>query len=141
VRPGIGAISLSPDGERMPDVLKRNGLLISGTLLADTNMIDIDRLTDNPQVMVHYVAPGSEAAAAGLYPYDHILTANGKTVNGITDLRQIIDRTNGSALRLEIVRFGGTHNRFTEHVLAELPVYSRETIGFNMQPVERVAGR
>jgi serine protease Do len=131
-RPGVGEVDLPLASVRMQGISGRRGTYVGGALFAVSNQLDIDYLKGTPKVMVHYVAVGSLAESAGLARYDHIISANGIKITELNDLDQLIGSGQGTILELEVLRFVGEMNRFTQHVLVELPVEGRQEIALDL---------
>ena len=82
--------------------------------------------------MVHYVAPGSAAQAAGVANFDHLLAINGQAVDSLEALLQIIHaHPPGQLASMELVRFVSAGNRFLVDLLAEVPLGPPTLIQFN----------
>ena len=93
---------------------------------------DIEGLVTNPSVMVHYVAPGSAAQAAGVAKFDHLLAINGQPVDSLDGLLNIIHANPPNELAsLELVRFVSGGNRFLADLLAEISLSPPTLIQFH----------
>jgi S1-C subfamily serine protease len=121
-RPGVGELNVPAGSNRMVNLTERQGIYAGGALFANTALIDVSYLGDGPGVMVHTVASGSLAEAAGLMPYDHIIIADHTTISDIEDLRPVMDAVQGFQVKLELLRIVGENNRIIRHVLTDLPV-------------------
>lgn len=63
-------------------------------------------LPDDRGMIVQMVIPGSPAEDAGLKQYDVVTEAGGKLIAKLTDLKSVVDKSQGEELELAIVRSG-----------------------------------
>ena len=68
-------------------VIERQGLWISGALIAESEPMIRGQVQGSPSLMIHYVQDGSAAQAQDLQEYDLVLTANGHPVDSLATLR------------------------------------------------------
>jgi S1-C subfamily serine protease len=127
-RPGVGEVAVPLPAAKMPGVMTRGGFYIDGALFAVSDLLDIGYLKGRLNVMVHSVASGSSAESARLDVYDHVISANGITITELNDLYEVVDAMQGETLELELLRFVGGEQRFTQHILVELPVENRQEV-------------
>jgi serine protease Do len=138
-RPTVGEIKVSAGAVRMENVSERQGIYAEGALFANTALRDVSYLGDGPAVMVHTVATGSRADAAGLMPYDHVISADSALITKIEDLRAILDADRGFEVRLELLRFIDNSDQIVQHVQTVLPVDSVAYIGGDKNKDQAVA--
>ena len=125
-------VSLYPSFEPLLSLTERWGVYVGGALFSLTNQADIEGLVTNPSVMVHYVAPGSAAQAAGVAKFDHLLAINGQPVDSLDGLLNIIHANPPNELAsLELVRFVSGGNRFLADLLAEISLSPPTLIQFH----------
>jgi S1-C subfamily serine protease len=125
-------VSLYPTFEPQLSLTERWGVYVGGALFSRTNKADIEGLVTNPTVMVHYVAPGSAAQAAGVAKFDHLLAIDGQPVDSLDTLLNIIHAHPPDALAsVELVRFITASNRFLADLLADIPLGSPTLIQFH----------
>lgn len=104
-----------------PNVTDRTGIYVAGALFSITNHPDMASLNLNPVVMVHSVESGSAAEAAGISPYDHLLSINGQRIASLNELRELIEVHEPNTIaRLGLLRFVNEENRFLQDVMAEI---------------------
>ena len=125
-------VSLYPSFEPLLSLTERWGVYVGGALFSLTNQGDIEGLVTNPSVMVHYVAPGSAAQAAGVAKFDHLLAINGQPVDSLDALLNIIHAHPSSELAsAELVRGVSDGDRFFADLLAEIPLSHPTLIQFH----------
>ena len=125
-------VSLYPSFEPLLSLTERWGVYVGGALFSLTNQADIEGLVTNPAVMIHYVAPGSAAQAAGVAKFDHLLAINGQPVDSLDGLLNIIHANPPNELAsLELVRFVSGGNRFLADLLAEISLSPPTLIQFH----------
>jgi serine protease Do len=114
-------------------VLDRRGYSIGGALFARTYFEDLGLLSDDPRLMVHYVAPGSPAESAGLEVYDHVISVNARRAADVERFAELaLDGEPDSAV-LELMRLVPKGTRFTRHLLAVLPLEDRTWVAVRTQ--------
>lgn len=125
-------VSLYPSFEPLLSLTERWGVYVGGALFSLTNQAGIEGLVTNPAVMVHYVAPGSAAQAAGVARFDHLLAINGQPVDSLDGLLNIIHAHPPNELAsMELVRFVSAGSRFLADLLAEISLSPPTLIQFH----------
>ncbi len=148
LRGELGSVSLQVrrDGRTMtlkgrwpaaPIVTAREGLLVSGALIAEAEPFTAGQIADRPALMVHHVEPGSAAEAAGLQAFDLVLSADGGPAPSLPEMlksaRQA--RAAGRDLQLMLLRVGSDmSDELFRHELRQLPVEELELIGDSKTP-------
>ncbi|HEX9208718.1 MAG TPA: trypsin-like peptidase domain-containing protein [Steroidobacteraceae bacterium] len=143
LRGELGAISLKVrrDGRDVeikgrwpaaPSVTAREGLWMSGALVAEAEPLTAGQIAEHPALMVHHVESGSEAEAAGLQDYDLVLSADGAPVDSLPLLLERAQRARsaGRPLALMLLRIGSDMtDEFFRHEQRQLPIEDLEHIG------------
>jgi S1-C subfamily serine protease len=115
-----------------PQVTERRGLSVSGALIAEAEPLTLGLIAGNPALMVHHVAPGSEAESAGLAAFDLVMSADGEPVNSLDALTQRARAaaTGGQPIELMLLRIGSeTQEQFFIYQRRLLPVDGLQPIG------------
>jgi S1-C subfamily serine protease len=108
----------------VPDdaVLSRRGFFLAGALFAPTLFEDAGLLTDQPKLMVHFVARGSAAESAGLAPFDQLIGVNGRPVDDVDQLARLARAASADRAEIDVIRLAPQRQRFTRHIKASLPL-------------------
>lgn len=114
-----------------PRVIERQGLWISGALIAESEPMIRGQIMGGPSLMIHYVQDGSAAEAQDLNEYDLVLTANGRPVDSLATLQAVARETEGSKaeLSLMLLRLGSVRNGLFEYQTRTLPLTDVEVVG------------
>ena len=113
-------------------VTERRGLSVSGALIAAAEPLTLGLIAGNPALMVHHVAPGSEAESAGLAAFDLLMSADGEPLNSLDALAQ---RARAAAagdqpIELMLLRIGSeTQEQFFIYQRRLLPVDDVRPVG------------
>ncbi len=120
-------------------VLGRQGLYISGVLLAPTGFRDEEELNLNQPLMVHSVAPGSLAESLGFKKWNMLVSIDGHAVDGLADLRKRLAAARGEERAVTVVlkRWTSGSDRIYEYIERTIPLADFALIG--PAPNERVA--
>jgi S1-C subfamily serine protease len=113
-------------------ITERRGLTVSGALVAEAEPLTLGLIADNPALMVHYVAPGSEAESAGLAAFDLIMSADGEPVASLDVLAQRARAAaaSGRPVELMLLRIGSeTQEEFFIYQRRLLPVEELQAVG------------
>jgi regulator of sigma E protease len=107
-------ITLSPETVK-PIVIERGGQRLSLQLptgsdpryhLGDPGIVPV--LEDSEPPVVDYVVPGDAADQAGIEEGDRVLRAEGRSLAGDVEIRQLLQKSPGKPVHLDIDRAGGT---------------------------------
>jgi serine protease Do len=113
-------------------VTERRGIAVSGALVAEAEPLTLGLIADNPALMVHYVAPGSEAESAGLAAFDLIMSADGAPVTSLDGFAQRARAAaaSGRPVELMLLRIGSeTQEEFFIYQRRLLPVEELQAVG------------
>jgi len=111
---------------------ERRGVSISGALIAEAEPLTLGLIAGNPALMVHHVAPGSEAESAGLAAFDLLMSADGQPLGSLDAL---LGRARGAAaagqpIELMLLRIGSeTQEQFFIYQRRLLPVEDTRSVG------------
>lgn len=86
----------------LPKILDRQGVYVSGMLLAPLVFVDDDNLGTHPDVSIQYLESGSTARAMALEIFDSLMSMDGEAV---TDLIDIYDRLEAARREERPVQF------------------------------------
>lgn len=108
----------------VPDdaVLSRRGFFFAGALFAPTLYQDAGLLTDQPKLMVHFVARGSVAESAGLAAFDQLIGVNGRPIDDVDQLSSVALGSPATTAEIDVIRLVPHLERFTRHIRASLPL-------------------
>jgi S1-C subfamily serine protease len=124
-------IKLSPKLTPQLSVTDRRGIFVGGTLFSESNFSDMAAIDLGPAIMVHSVEDGSAAAAAGIWPTDHLLAINDKRIESLDDLIEAIEAQQPDTFAvLDLVRLEPFEDQFLWDVLAEIRLDDAEIIEF-----------
>lgn len=115
-----------------PKITERRGLAVSGALVAEAEPLTLGLIADNPALMVHYVAAGSEAESAGLAAFDLIMSADGEPVGSLDGFAQRAraSATSGRPIELMLLRIGSENQeQFFIYQRRLLPVEELKAVG------------
>jgi C-terminal processing protease CtpA/Prc len=113
-------------------VTERRGLSVSGALIAAAEPLTLGLIAGNPALMVHHVAPGSEAESAGLAAFDLLMSADGAPLNSLDALAQRARAATagGQPIELMLLRIGSeTQEQFFIYQRRLLPVEDMRSVG------------
>jgi len=113
-------------------VTERRGLSVSGALIAAAEPLTLGLIAGNPALMVHHVAPGSEAESAGLAAFDLLMSADGESLNSLDALAQRARAAaaGGQPIELMLLRIGSeTQEQFFIYQRRLLPVDDMRPVG------------
>lgn len=116
--PSTVAYAIVPDDA----VLSRRGFFFAGALFAPTLYQDAGLLTDQPKLMVHFVARGSAAESAGLAAFDQLIGVNGRPVDDVDQLASIALGWSADSAEIDVIRLVPHLERFTRHIRSSLPL-------------------
>jgi len=97
------------EGRLLParNVIERRGIGFAGILLASGDLRDRAALGLGHDIMVHGVAPGSEADGADLYYFDYLVSIDGVRVTGLDQVYDLLDSVSGrESIKLDFLRVG-----------------------------------
>jgi serine protease Do len=113
-------------------ITERRGLGVSGALVAEAEPLTLGLIADSPALMVHHVAPGSEAESAGLAAFDLIMSADGEAVGSLDGFAQRARAAaaSGRPIELMLLRIGSeTQEQFFVYQRRLLPVEDVQAVG------------
>lgn len=105
-------------------VTGREGLLVAGVLFAPVSG-DFTRAAGRTHLMVHWVEGGTAGAGSGLQSFDIVEAVNGRSVQDLDELAEVIRATSEDGELAVVVRRitnGSTWWRYSERVLPAEPV-------------------
>ena len=121
-------------------VLSRRGFFFAGALFAPTLYQDAGLLTDQPKLMVHFVARGSAAESAGLAPFDQLIGVNGRPINSVDQLAAIARASSTDTAEIDVIRLVPRLDRFTRHIRASLPLDHAKWVALRQSGAPTPAG-
>ena len=98
-------LALSAPGHMEPVVVERNGQLVSLSVPSEPQPFSALGYPPEP-VIIGMVSPGMPATKAGLSPGDTMVSVNGEKLESPYQLSELIQRSEGHPLALEILRGG-----------------------------------
>jgi S1-C subfamily serine protease len=104
-------------------VTERRGLWVSGALFAEAEFLTGGLIEGAPNLMIHYVSPGSEAEAAGLAVYDLLMSAQRAPVDSLASLRHLSERAGADDRPIELMLL-----RLTSEMKDDLFIYQQRTL-------------
>jgi len=122
-------VTLHGNWPAAPRVIERQGLWISGALIAESEPMIRGQILDGPSLMIHHVQDGSSAQVQGLQEYDLVLTANGRPVDSIAALQALAHETEASELSLMLLRLGSVRSGLFVYQTRTLPLDDVEVVG------------
>jgi serine protease Do len=126
---GIGfAIPLSDIIERLP-IMQAGQDIYPGKL----GIVTQDQNELAGPVKITGAAPGSPAARAGVKAGDVILSARGRSIDLLADLRHALAEVDAGAMFEFVVDRQGQQVSVTSELVAEIPVYRRRFLGIQVQ--------
>jgi putative serine protease PepD len=132
-------LTLNGNWPAAPHVVERQGLWISGALIAEAEPLFRGQILGGPTLMIHHIQSGSSAQVQGLQEYDLVLTANGRAVDSLETLQTLAREAeaNESELSLMLLRLGSVRNGLFAYQQRTLRPEDIELVG----PADRAAGR
>jgi S1-C subfamily serine protease len=114
-----------------PRVIERQGLWISGALIAESEPMIRGQILGSPSLMIHHVQAGSSAQVQGLQEYDLVLTANGRSLDSLATLQSLAGEAQASdaQLSLMLLRLGSVRNGLFVYQARTLPLDDVEVVG------------
>jgi S1-C subfamily serine protease len=114
-----------------PRVIERQGLWISGALIAESEPMIRGQILGSPSLMIHHVQAGSSAQVQGLQEYDLVLTANGRSLDSLATLQSLAGEAQASdaELSLMLLRLGSVRNGLFVYQARTLPLDDVEVVG------------
>lgn len=113
-------VTLTGRFKPMPRVTERQGLYLSGIVIAPSNFRDTPEANLGKSLIVHYVDEGSLANAQGFQVWDFIKSVDGKSFHELGALATYL-KTANNPVRFVIKRFSEAHDRIYEYHEFELP--------------------
>jgi S1-C subfamily serine protease len=115
-----------------PLITERQGVWISGALIAEAEPLTSGLIAGSPGLMVHFVSPGSEAESAGLDLFDLVVSVDRKPVDTLAAFEQRAReaRASGKPLELMLLRIASeAHDEYFTHQRRLLPVDDLQRVG------------
>jgi S1-C subfamily serine protease len=124
-------------------VIERQGLWISGALIAESEPMIRGQVQGSPSLMIHYVQDGSAAQAQDLQEYDLVLTANGRPVDSLATLQTLAREaeTSKSEMSLMLLRLGSVRSGLFVYQTRKLPLVDVEVVGPPSAPEMKTAAQ
>ena len=124
-------------------VIERQGLWISGALIAESEPMIRGQVQGSPSLMIHYVQDGSAAQAQDLQEYDLVLTANGRPVDSLATLQTLAREaeTSKSEMSLMLLRLGSVRSGLFVYQTRTLPLVDVEVVGPPNAPEMKTAAQ
>jgi S1-C subfamily serine protease len=113
-------------------ITARRGVWISGALFAEAEPLTSGLIAGTPEIMVHYVNPGSDAESAGVDAYDLLVSADREPVDSLATLTKRAEhaRAAGRSLELLLLRVASdAHDPYFTHQRRLLPVEDLQQVG------------
>jgi regulator of sigma E protease len=98
-------LALSPPGREKPVVVERNGQPVSLTVTSEPQPFAVLGYPPEP-VVIGMISPGLPAEKAGLAANDTIVSVDGEKLDSPYQLSDLIQRSQGHSLALEVLRAG-----------------------------------
>jgi S1-C subfamily serine protease len=133
-------ITLHGNWPAAPHVIERQGLWISGALIAEAEPLFRGQILGGPTLMIHHIQSGSPAQVQDLQEYDLVLSANGHAVDSLETLQRLAREAeaNKSELSLMLLRLGSVRNGLFAYQQRTLRPDDIELVG---PPSDRGASR
>jgi hypothetical protein len=124
-------------------VIERQGLWISGALIAESEPMIRGQVQGSPSLMIHYVQDGSAAEAQDLQEYDLVLTANGRPVDSLASLQTLAREaeTSKAEMSLMLLRLGSVRSGLFVYQTRTLPLVDVEVVGPPKAPEMKTAAQ
>ena len=104
-------------------VIERRGLWVSGALFGEAEPLTGGLIAGAPNLMIHYVEPGSEAEAAGVAAFDLLLTAQGAPMDSLGSLLKLAQRAAADDRPMELMLL-----RLASEMKEDLFVHQQRTL-------------
>ena len=131
VRRNGAEMTLRGNWPAAPRVTERQGLWISGALIAESEPMIRGQIQGSPSLMIHYVQDGSTADAQDLNEYDIVLTANGRPVDSLQTLQTLAREAelSKSDISLMLLRLDSVRSGLFVYQTRALPLDEVELVG------------
>jgi len=104
-------------------VIERRGLWVSGALFAEAEPLTGGLIAGAPNLMIHYVEPGSEAEAAGVAAFDLLMSAQGAPMDSLASLLKLAQRAASDDRPMELMLL-----RLASEMKEDLFVHQQRTL-------------
>ncbi len=104
------------------NVLNRKAIHVSGIVLREKNIRDIEELGPENRIFTTYVDPSSIGKSLEIEEWDVIESINGESVSTLNQVNSLLSKTKNQTAQIVIRRWSSKDDRVYDYLIRDLPV-------------------